>query len=60
MSLIWKSSSEVVKNKYLLSFVAEISALGIAKYKIERNTEYGKKYLSKTTTYNLNGEVSVG
>ena len=57
VSLIFKSSNEVVPNKYVLSFVARIPALGIAKYRIKRDEVNGEKHLAKMTSYNLNSDI---
>lgn len=59
VSLVFKSSNEVASNKYLLSFVADVPALGIAKFQITRDTENGRRSLVKTTFYNLNAAIDI-
>lgn len=51
VSMLWRSDSEMVSGKYLLSFVADIPALGIVRYQIKK-ADSGKDSLATTTIYN--------
>ncbi|XP_066922208.1 alpha-mannosidase 2-like isoform X2 [Clytia hemisphaerica] len=51
VSLLWKDSDNLISSKYLLSFVADIPALGLARYEIKKD-DSGQESFATTTTYN--------
>jgi len=51
VNLQWKDDGDIISNKYLLSFVANIPALGLVKYQIKKD-ENAMSSLAKTTIYN--------
>lgn len=52
VNLVWKSSTEVLSNKYEVVFVADIPQLGLARYKVKRVVG-GIDGLGTVKTYNL-------